>query len=100
MTNANKKRYRRGDPLIYKNKQAGTVRIIYYCVANKRGIYSFTNRSLGETECKNVKRIYLKAVKNIRKVYPDIRFDDIRIIDEMVKVKNKEGLKSIADDLS
>jgi hypothetical protein len=101
LTNANKKRYRRGDPLIYKGKQNyGLSRIIYYCIANKRGVYSFTNRILNETECKNTKRIYLKAVKNVRKKYPDIRFDSIKIIREMVKIKNDEGLKSIADDLS
>ncbi|OFW61806.1 MAG: hypothetical protein A2Z35_06120 [Actinobacteria bacterium RBG_19FT_COMBO_36_27] len=103
MTNANKKRYRRGDPIIYKGlpTQLGcSANIIYYCLTNKRGVYSFTNRSLNETECKNTKRIYLKAVKNVRKEYPDIRFDDIKIIREMVKIKNNEGLKSIADDLS
>jgi hypothetical protein len=95
MTNANKKRFRRGDPLVFKEKPTNLTNVRMYQIKGQKEVYSLSNsKPLSEKTIKNMKRIYLKAVKRIRKIRPDIIFNDIGILYEMCQIKTEESKQS------
>jgi hypothetical protein len=78
MSNANKKRLRKGEPLKYKGMQPhNNAVIIAYSVKNN--YYKYLEE-LNYKTVSTLKRLYLKAVKTIRKTCPGVSCDDRRII--------------------
>lgn len=91
MTAANKKRFRRGDPLKYKD-HVGNRNIIYYTLDGKT-LYRPAKEEIKRNKAEVFKKYYLKAIKKLRKDNPDICYDDFRIWKLMVKLEFDDRMK-------
>jgi hypothetical protein len=89
MNNANRKRLRKGEPLVYKGLQHNNnAVIIAYSV--KRNYYKYLEE-LNYKTISILKKLYLKAVKTIRKTCPGVSCDDKRIISLFALNISNEG---------
>ena len=91
MTAANKKRYKRGDPLRYKD-HVRNGNIICYTLDGKT-LYRPDKEEITKQKAEKFKRYYLKAVKKLRKENPDMSYNDPKIWHCMVKLEFGDHLK-------
>lgn len=91
MTAANKKRFRRGDPLVYKD-HVRNGNIICYTLDGKT-LYKPDKEAITNQKAEKFKKYYLKAVRKLRKENPNITYNDSRIWHCMVKLEFDNHLK-------
>lgn len=93
MTAANKKRFKRGDPLRYKDHVKNR-NIIYYTLDDKT-LYRTHKEEIKINKAEVFKKYYLKAVKKLRKDNPGISYNDSRIWNCMVNLEFNDRMKGM-----
>jgi hypothetical protein len=103
MTRANTKRFKRGDPLVYKGHILNNKNIMFYIIGNEIIVYKSNNdKTLIESNRTTIvkfKKYYLKAVRKARKENPGISHYDNRIFKIMIEDEFKDRInKKIKGD--
>lgn len=81
MTNANRKRFKRGDPLLYKCKpeRSSLRNILALCKVDNKYYSLYNDNKIHSNEVHIFKRFYLAAVRSARKKDRNISFDSNKI---------------------